>query len=187
MNPATLILLVPFALILAFAVGVGIKSVRIHQASRSALDQVEGNEDRVIEHRRGLSLLSRPRGKQRPSSIAGLAKNLIRHGDGSYTKVYHVQLLPSIFDHEERIEQRVDELARLLSGRKPTNTVIQFRLSVSPDRGTAIQKHLSSKDEANTLTSADLLHMMGVDFYAQAASGGAFRQHTLSVWVRVPV
>src|SRR4030095_7932443 len=53
--------------------------------------------------------------------------------------------------------------------------------------GIAIQKHLSSKDEEKTLMSASLLHMMGIEFYAQAAKGKAFRQHQLSLWVRVPV
>jgi hypothetical protein len=187
MNPLTLLALVPFGLVLAFAVGVGIKSVRISQATKSSFDKTDQSQRRLVQHNRGLTLLSRPSGKRRESSIAGIAKNLIRHADGSYTKAYHVPLQSSIFDHEERLEQRVDELARLLSARKPTNTVIQFRLSVSPDRGSALHRHLIAKDEHNTLTSANLLHMMGVDFYEQAAQGGAFRQHTLSVWVRVPV
>ena len=187
MNLTTLIFLLPFAAVVGFAIGVGVKSVRVHARSRAAMANADQGLNRTTTHERNLRLLANPAGRKRESGIGGVAKNLIRHKDGSFTKAYHVNLQPSIFDSEERIEQRIDELARLLSCRKPTNSVIQFRLSVSPDIGRAIQKHLVNKDEYNTLTSADLLHMMGIEFYEQAASHGAFRQHVLSAWVRVPV
>src|SRR5437764_794700 len=138
-------ILLPFGIILAFALGVGVKCVCVYHATRSSLNPADLNERRAAQHNRGLTLLSRPSGRSRESGIAGIVKNLIRHKDGAYTKAYHIDLQPSIFDHEERLEQRVDELARLLSARKPTNTVIQFRLSVAPDRGVAIHKHLVSK------------------------------------------
>lgn len=187
MSLMTIAYLLPFAAIVGLGIGVGIKCVRVHAAARSAMDGADQAVNRFAKDDRNLRLLPHPAGRKRESGIAGIANNLIRHKDGSFTRAYHLSLIPSIFDTEERIERRIDELARLLSARKPTNTVIQFRLSVSPDRGQAIQRHLSRKDNENTLASANLLHMMGVDFYGRAASQGAFRQHLLSAWVRVPV
>lgn len=187
MSLSTIALLLPFAAIVGVGIGVGYKAVRIHIATRPAAARADQQQQRFSRDRQNLKLLPKPPGRRRESAIAGIAKNLIRHKDGSYTRAYHIALLPSIFDNEERIEQRVDELARLLACRKPANTVIQFRLAVSPDPGRAIHKHLRAKDDNNTLASADLLHMMGVDFYDRVAAQGAFRQHTLSAWVRVPV
>lgn len=187
MAPTSLILIVPIAFIVAFAIGAGFKAVRVHNATRPELSKLDATETRIQQDRDGLRLLSKPPGKQRDSSIAGLVMNLLRHTDGSYTKAYHVDLSATIFDHDDRIESRIDELARLLSGRKPTNTVIQFRLSVSTDRGQAIQRHLRAKANKDTPTSPNLLHMMNVEYYDAAAARGDFRQHVLSAWVRVPV
>lgn len=172
-------------LALGFAATVGWKSLRISQPTKSSTAHA-AVVTRIQGDKRLIRLLPKPSGRMRYSSIAGIAKNLLRHRDGSYTKAYHVQLTPSMFDHDEKIERRIDELARLLASRKPTNTVIQFRLSVSQDRGQALQRHLASKDYTNIPHSANLLHMMGVEFYEAAASQGAFRRHTLSAWVRVP-
>jgi hypothetical protein len=187
MTVTSLIPLVPLVVIVAFAVGAGLKAVGVSNATRLELAELDATETRIQQDRHGMRLLAKPPGKKRDSSIAGLVKNLLRHTDGSYTKAYHVSLSPSIFDHDDRIEGRIDELARLLSGRKPENTVIQFRLSVSSDRGQAIQRHLRAKANQDVPTAPNLLHMMNVEFYDDAAAQGAFRQHVLSAWVRVPV
>ncbi|MDX6404639.1 MAG: type secretion system protein TrbE [Blastocatellia bacterium] len=187
MNVTTIIFLLPFAAVVGFGIGVGIKAARALNATRGSVNDSDRQQQRLDKDRRNLRLLTRPVGKKRDSAIAGIAKNLIRHKDGSYTRAYHIQLSPSIFDHEERLEQRIDELSRLLACRKRTNTVIQFRLAISPDPGRALSNHLKTKDESNILSSADLLHMMGVDFYDRVAAQGGFRQQVLSAWVRVPV
>jgi hypothetical protein len=148
------------------------------------MDQVSARIDR---DRSNLKLLARPAGRKRDSSILGLTGATIRHTDGSYTKAYHVKLNYTIFQPEHLVESRINELARLLATNKPPNTVIQFRLSTGPDLGRAIQRHLRTKDNVGTLQLANLLHTMGVSFYQEAAQGGLFRQHTLSIWVRVPV
>ena len=98
------------------------------------------------EDERRIKLLERPAGRRRDSSIMNLVGNLIRHTDGSFTKAYHVRLDHSIFTEEHLIERRIDELARLLAARKPPETIIQFRLTVNPDPGRAIQRHLRSQD-----------------------------------------
>src|SRR5207302_7755058 len=134
---------------------------------------------RIKQDRAQLKLLAQPAGRKRESSIVGLVGALLRHTDGSYTKAYHVELNRTIFQNEHLIESRINELARLLATSKPPNTVIQFRLSTSPDRGRAIQRHLRTKDNAGTSQLANLLHTMGVTFYEDAAWAGLFRQHTL--------
>ena len=189
MSVTTILFLSPFVLVAAVGLGIGLKSVRV--AGRAKGDVPDIGDDptsaRIKQDRSHLKLLAQPAGRKRESSIIGLIGALLRHADGSYTKAYHVQLNHTIFQNEHLIEARINELARLLATSKPPDTVIQFRLSTSPDRGRAIQRHLRTKDKAGTSQLANLLHTMGVCFYEDAAQAGLFRQHTLSAWVRVPV
>ncbi len=108
MNLTQIIFLLPFAAIAGFGIGVGIKAARALSAARGSVYEADRQQPPLNRHRRNLRLLTRPAGKKRDSAIAGIAKNFIRHKDGSYTKAYHVQLSPSIFDHEEHLEQRID-------------------------------------------------------------------------------
>ena len=189
MSVTTILFLSPFVLVAAVGLGIGLKCVRGAGRAKSDLTKIadDPTSARIKQDRAQLKLLAQPAGRKRDSSIVGLVGALLRHADGSYTKAYHVQLNHTIFQHEHLIESRINELARLLATRKPPETVIQFRLSTSPDRGRAIQRHLRTKDNAGTSQLANLLHTMGVTFYEDAAWAGLFRQHTLSAWIRVPV
>jgi len=90
--------------------------------------------------------------------------------------------------HEQVVETRCDELARMLAAEKPAGTVIQFRLSSGPDPGRAIVKHLVACDDLSLMhEEAARLHAMNVDFYATLAAAGVYRHQALSLWTRVPV
>jgi hypothetical protein len=173
----------------AASFGIAMKSMRVAGRSKADLADAETSQvnERIYSDRKLLRLLPQPAGRKRESSITGIVGALLRHTDGSYTKAYHVELNNTIFQPEHLIESRIDELARLLASTKPPDTVIQFRLSTQPDLGRAIQRHIRTKDDLNNDPLANILHTQGVLYYQDAAQGGAFRDHTLSVWVRVPV
>lgn len=179
------------AAIVLLAIGLTVGLRLIPLASRAKRDlatmPARDHETRIRQDQARIKLLARPAGRRRDSSILDLSGNHIRHTDGSFTKAYHVTLSNSIFGEPHLIEGRINELARLLASRKPPDTIIQFRLSVNPDPGLAIKRHLQSRDESDINPLAGLLHTMGVCFYEDAAAGCAFKQLTLSAWVRVPV
>lgn len=189
MQATDLLFILPFALIIAVMIGIGSKLVRITDRAKRDIAGLDSNEltGQLRSDQKRLRLLPQPGGRRRDSSIAGIAGALLRHTDGSYTKAYHVELNHTVFQPDHLLETRIDELARLLANTKPPDTVIQFRLSTTPDRGRAIQRHLRTKDQTNSDALANVLHTMGVCFYEDVARQNAFRSHALTVWVRVPV
>ena len=132
--------------------------------------------------------LAQPDGRMRDSSIVGICDDALRHTDGSYTRGYAAELLPTMLSADSVVEARYDELARMLAVEKPPSTLIQFRFSSGPDPGRAIAAHLKARgDGALTHLEASRLHAMNIDFYRAATEAGAYRHGVLSVWVRVPV
>jgi hypothetical protein len=71
----------------------------------------------------------------------------------------------------------------VMHGSYPAAVVSMF----VPPPGLVIQRHIRSQDKTDVAPLAGLLHTMGISFYHDAAIGAAFKQHTLSAWVRVPV
>jgi hypothetical protein len=136
---------------------------------------------------RGRKKLSQPDGTRRDSSIVGLAGNALRHNDGSYSGAWEAELPPSMLDHDDVIEGRCDELARMLAVDKPAGTVLQFRFSSGPDPGRAIDAHLKACGDPSLVhPEAARLHAMNLGFYEEAAAENRYRHSVLSVWARVP-
>ena len=132
--------------------------------------------------------LAQPDGRRRDSSIVGIYEDALRHADGSYTRGYAAELLPTMLSADSLVEARYDELARMLAVEKTPGTVIQFRFSSGPDPGRAIAAHIKARgDGALTHLEASRLHAMNIDFYRAATEAGAYRHGVLSVWARVPV
>ncbi|MCI0362838.1 MAG: hypothetical protein L0219_03090, partial [Phycisphaerales bacterium] len=146
---------------------------------------------RIAEHEEERSRLAHPTGQKRDSTIAGICDGALRHTDGSYTCAWEAQLAPTMLAHDQVVEKRCDDLARMLAVDKPPGTVIQFRFSSGPDSGRVIDAHLKAWGEGGgcVLTHAEAvsLHTMNIEFYSAAAAVGAYRHQVLSVWVRVPV
>ncbi len=143
---------------------------------------------RIAEHEEERSRLARAPGQKRETSIAGLCDCALRHTDGSYTCAWEAQPAPTMLAHEQVVETRCDELARMLAADKPPGTVIQFRFSSGPDPGSAIVKHLMTFDDLSlSHPEAARLHAMNVNFYATLAAAGVYRRQALSIWARVPV
>jgi len=188
-DTATITILAIAIVLSAIGITVGLRLVPLSRRAKRDLSNLNGaeNDGRIKQDAARIRLLDRPAGRRRDSSILDISGNLLRHTDGSFTKAYHVALNNTIFGEEDLMERRINELARLLAARKPANTIIQFRLSVNPDPGRVIQRHIRSQDKADIAPLAGLLHTMGICFYQDAAVGAAFKQHTLSAWVRVPV
>src|SRR5689334_5856536 len=90
------------------------------------------------ELRRRSSVLRRPPGRRRDSSIVGIFNDAVRHKDGALTVAYEVEMPSTMFAADTVIDYRYDELARLLAFDKPAGTLIQFRYATSPDHGQAI-------------------------------------------------
>jgi hypothetical protein len=143
---------------------------------------------RIAEYEEERSRLACPPGQKRETSIAGVCDGALRHTDGSYTCAWEAQPAPTMLAHEQVIETRCDELARMLAADKPPGTVIQFRFSSGPDPGSAIVKHLAPFDDLSlSHPEAARLHAMNVNFYATFAAAGVYRRQALSIWARVPV
>src|SRR5215207_10171700 len=120
---------------------------------------------RFAELDKGRRGLARPRGRKRDSSVVGIYEDVLRHTDGSYTRLYDVTLAETMLADGAAGDRRHDELARMLCVPKPPGTVVQFRYAVSPDPGRAIAEHLRARDYGRTHPPAARLHDLGVDFY----------------------
>lgn len=143
-------------------------------------------QEQIAQDNRARARLSWPMGRRRWSSICGVVGNLLRHTDGSYTKGYKIPLSPSMYLEEEIIENKMDEISRLLAVEKPPGTIIQTRLNVTPDSGRVIRQHINSRSEAATHPLAGLLHASSIGFYQEACNQGLFKDMMLSMWVKVP-
>src|ERR1044072_7394140 len=86
------------------------------------------------EIRRRSTLLRRPPGRRRDSSIVGIFNDALRHKDGALTVAYEVELPATMFADDAVIDYRYDEMARLLAFDNPAGTLIQFRYASIPDR-----------------------------------------------------
>ncbi len=192
MEPVTIIAGTAAALGLGIGLRAGARLIPIHNAATRDFKKWEGSaaatvydEMAAVEEER--RYLGSPPGRKRESSIVGLSESALRHADGSYTAAYRVELAPTVFGDERVVEAQADAIARLLAVRKPNGTVLQFRLSVGSDPGRAVLQHLATIDDGRTHPEAALFHSLGVQFYQEAALGGAFKQSLLTLWVRVPV
>ena len=131
------------------------------------------------------TLLRRPPGRRRDSSIVGIFKDALRHKDGALTVAYQVEMPATMFADDAVIDYRYDELARLLAFDKPAGTLIQFRYATIPDRGQAIVNLLSSRATTGTHTLASLLQASNLDYLQNAARELPYRQTVLTMWVRI--
>ncbi len=114
---------------------------------------------RIAEDESRRVMLARPVGRKRDSSIAGIYEDVLRHTDGSYTRVYDAELQATMLAPDAVVESRYDELARMLAVEKPPGTVVQFRFTSGPDPGRAIAAHLRTRgDGALTHPEASRLH-----------------------------
>lgn len=143
---------------------------------------------RIAEREEERLKLASPPGRKRDSSIAGICVGALRHTDGSYSCAWEAQPAPTMLAHEQVVEARCDELARMLAVDKPPGTVIQFRFSSGPDPGNAIIAHLEACGDPSLLhPEAARLHAMNIDFYAMRADAHSYRRQALTIWARVPV
>jgi hypothetical protein len=136
-------------------------------------------------HRRS-TVLRRPPGRRRDSSIVGIFNDALRHTDGALTVAYEVELPATMFADDSVIDYRYDELARLLAFEKPAGTLIQFRYATIPDRGHAILKVLGSRAHTGTHTLASLLQASNLDYLKGVTGDLPYRQTVLTMWVRIP-
>lgn len=189
MDPNSLALTASCAAALSFGATLGLRCLpqwrAVRAADRALADAREQDAGERTEARE-FARLAQPVGKRRNSSIVGLLGNALRHSDGAFTRAYHAELAPTIFSDDLLTEQRCNALARMLAARKPVGTVIQFRLSVGTDPGTALMHHEMARDGYGLHPAATLLHDGGLRQYAQLAAAGHFRRTTLTIWVRVP-
>ncbi len=138
------------------------------------------------ELRRRSTVLRRPAGRRRDSSIVGIFNDALRHKDGALTVAYEVEMPATMFAEDAVIDDRYDEMARLLAFDKPAGTLIQFRYASIPDSGQAIARVLSSRAPTGTHTLASLLQASNLDYVKGVARDLPYRQTVLTMWVRIP-
>src|SRR5438105_2459677 len=140
----------------------------------------EGSLDRET------SVLRRPPGRRRDSSIVGIFNDALRHKDGALTVAYQVEMPATMFAADALVDYRYDELARLLAFEKPAGTLIQFRYATIPDRGQAILSVIGSRAPEGTHTLASLLQASNLDYLESSAKSLPYRKAVLTMWVRIP-
>jgi hypothetical protein len=133
-DTATIAILAIAIVLSAIGITVGLRLVPLSRRAKRDLANGCENATQIKQDQARIRLLDRPAGRRRDSSILDISGNLLRHTDGSFTKAYHVALNNTVFSEEDLMERRINELARLLAARKPSNTIIQFRLSVNPEK-----------------------------------------------------
>ncbi|MCI0389664.1 MAG: hypothetical protein MOB07_13005 [Acidobacteria bacterium] len=176
---------------LGLGIGVGARLLSIRAEAVRDLKRLKRSREAPTERRsdleEGARRLSRPGGRKRDSSIAGLYDDVLRHTNGDYSCAWEARLEPTMLAHDQRIESRCDALARTLTVDKPPGTLIQFRFSSGPDPGHAILRHFKARG-AGALTDpeASRLHSGGLSLHSAAVAAGRYRQCVLSVWARVP-
>jgi hypothetical protein len=193
MEPLTIIGGVIAAAGAGLGIGAGARLLPIALRAHRDLRAWKQNEDanlrwRIGENEEERLKLASPPGRKRASSIAGICDGALRHTDESYSCAWEAQPAPTMLAHEQVVEARCDELARMLAVDKPAGTVIQFRFSSGPDPGNAIIAHLAACGDPSLLhPEAARLHAMNVDFYGAMAAARSYRRQALSLWARVPV
>jgi len=138
------------------------------------------------ELRQRKSTLLSPAGRRRDSSIIGIYQDALRHKDGSLTVAYEVQMLATMFADDSVVDNRYDELARMLAFDKPAGTLVQFRYSTSPDLGVLIGDAIRCRATNGTHTLAALLQASQFDYLRSGAKTLPYRRSVLTMWVRVP-
>lgn len=150
--------------------------------SALAYDELAADKE---SHRRS-TVLRRPPGRRRDSSIVGISNDALRHKDGALTVAYEVEMPATMFADDAVIDYRYDELARLLAFDKPAGTVIQFRYATIPDRGQAVLKVLDSRATTGTHMLASLLQASNLNYLEGTARDLPYRRTVLTMWVRIP-
>src|SRR5439155_9581991 len=134
-----------------------------HCPANNHLETDEGSLDREA------SMLRRPIGRRRDSSIVGIYDDALRHKDGALTIAYHVEMPATMFADDILLDVRYDDLARMLAFEKPPGTLVQFRYSTMPDPGHAITSVIGSRAPAGTHMLASLLQSSNLDYLRSAA------------------
>jgi hypothetical protein len=132
------------------------------------------------------TVLRRPQGRRRDSSIVGIFNDALRHKDGALTAAYEVEMPATMFAADALVDYRYDELARLLAFEKPSGTLIQFRYATVSDRGQAILSVIGSRASEGTHTLASLLQASNLDYLENSAKALPYRRAVLTMWIRVP-
>src|SRR5437660_7774770 len=115
-----------------------------HCPANNQLETDEGSLDREA------SMLRRPIGRRRNSSIVGIYNDALRHKDGALTVAYHVEMPATMFADDRLVDIRYDDLARMLGFEKPAGTTVQFRYSTTPHAGQAITRVIGSRASEGT-------------------------------------
>src|ERR1041385_2729409 len=123
--------------------------------------------DEVASHgetRLRTTMLKRPTGRRRDSSIVGIYQDALRHKDGALTVAYLVEMPSTMFADDVLVDVRYDDLARMLAFEKPPGTVVQFRYSTIPDPGYAIINIITARTDEGTHPLASLLQASNLDY-----------------------
>lgn len=144
---------------------------------------VHGRREAVLRRR-----LHRPTGTLRRTSIHGInERGWLRHTDGSYTRAFRVEMPATLYADDVEVDRIYNDFARTLQSVRVAGVVLQLRHDVWADRGRAIRDHLAAQAPARDLfMPARMLHTVGLTGTESSASDGAYRDDSLTLWVRVP-
>jgi hypothetical protein len=131
------------------------------------------------------SLLPRPEGRRRESSIVGVYSDCLRHADGSYSRVYEIDLEATMLKDDQVTERRCDDFARALCAELPTGTIVQVRYNVNRDPGLVIDEHIQGL-RVDTHKPASLLHTLNLNHHLMNAARGFYRCEKALLTIRVP-
>ncbi len=175
-----------FALLACFAVAFGaVAAWRSYSFSRTVSAHEDTEEALKFLERQGYV----PRAKRtRTSQCFNLLESgAIRTVKGGYIRAYWLELEPTMFAKDERVEGMYYQAGQLLARDKPEDTILQFRIANFNDGGRAIREHRAASAAAHDLhTSARILHEAQLSYAEACAEQGAFKDFKASMWAFVP-
>jgi hypothetical protein len=127
-----------------------------------------------------------PEGRRRESSIVGFYEDCLRHTDGAYTRLYEIELEPTMLAEDAAVERRCDDFARMLCADMPVGTMIQVRYNVGRDPGLVIAAHLRERRCSDIHLPAAALHDLDLAHYHTMAQSGSYRCEKALLAIRVP-
>ena len=174
-------------------IALGARLLQLQRASNKAgRKRDEHHQEAHEKHTRRESVLRRrlhrPTGTLRQTSIHGINEHgWLRHTDGSYTRAFRVEMPATLYAADGTVDRIYNDFARTLQSVGLAGVVVQLRHDVWTDKGRAIRDHLAAQTAAtDSFMPARMLHTVGLTGTEASAREGAYRDDSLTLWVRVP-
>jgi hypothetical protein len=129
----------------------------------------------------------RPKRKRTSQCFDLRSSGAIRTVKGGYIRAFEIQLEPTMYAPEGKVEGMYDQAAMMLAAEKPVGTILQTRVANFTDFGRALSEHrAASGKRGEVYEPARLVHEGQLSFFEACAMMGAYKDFKASAWLYVP-